>query len=64
MEKFVNSVTSVLRRLQRWEDINSFDSGQGKRERNTPVKSCILEQNTIGKIHKSILPKLNFWFIQ
>ena len=59
MEKFVNSVTSVLRRLQRWEDINSFDSGQGKRERNAPVK-----QNTIGKIHKSILPKLNFWFIQ
>ena len=64
MEKFVNSVTSVLRRLQRWEDINSFDSGQGRRERNAPVKSFSLEQNTIGKIHKSILPKLNFWFIQ
>ena len=64
MEKFVNSVTSVLRRLQRWEDINTFDSGQGRRERNAPVKSFSLEQNTIGKIHKSILPKLNFWFIQ
>ena len=64
MEKFVNSVTSVLRRLQRWEDIANLDSGPGRRERNTPVKSYSLEQNTIGKIHKSILPKLNFWFIQ
>ena len=64
MEKFVNSVTSVLRRLQSWEDIATFDSGQGRRERNVPVKSCSQEQNVIGKIHKSILPKLNFWFIQ